>query len=112
MSATVGQLADQDAGRQFAKELLAEFKQRNIDDGVNMAQALWMHHRMRAWACTYGGNTYTVDIPNMAMAGDIQTACVALLYGAADDMGQAYHWLSAERLLWLTSNMKAWLGWP
>jgi len=112
MTATREQIADLNSGIEWAKSLMAEFKQKNIDEGINAAQALWLHHRIRAWECTFSGVNYTVDIVNMAASGDITTSCLALIYGTPDDMTQPYHWLSAERLAWLVAQMKAYLGWP
>lgn len=111
MSATIQQLADLQSNIDFAKSLMAEFKQQNKDDGINALQAMWLHHRVRAWSYSFYGISYTVDIPNMVISGDIETACLALLNGAPDDMSQAYHWVSAPRVAWLTDQMKSFLGW-
>jgi len=111
MAATVGQLADLQANIDWAKGLMAEFKQQNIDDGINALQALWLHQRIKGWSCTVSGVTFTIDLLNMVVAGDIQTACIALEYGAADDMSQPYHWLNTDRINWLISEMKSFLGW-
>jgi hypothetical protein len=49
---------------------------------------------------------------NMVISGDMATACLALMYGAPDDMSEPYHWLNEERLNWLINNLKGFLGWP
>lgn len=104
--------ADLKSNIEFCLNLMTQFKQKNISEGITASQAMWLHHRMRAWTYTYGGIEYTVDIVNMGMSGDIQTACLALLYGSADSMEEDHHWMSAERKAWLTNEMKSFLGWP
>jgi len=97
--------------KEFADQLLEEFKARNIADGITAIQALWMHHRMRALPVTIGGLPMVLDILNMAISGDVETACIALQYTEADDMTMPYHWLNAERIAWIVSKMKNYLGW-
>ena len=98
--------------KEFADSLLEEFKARNIADGITAIQALWMHHRMRALPVTIGGLPMVLDILNMAISGDVETACIALQYTAADDMTMPYHWLNQDRIAWIVSKMKNYLGWP
>ena len=96
---------------EFARTLFMEFKQKNKDDGINIYQAMWMHHRMRSLAVNMGGFETVQDIINMGASGDIETACVCLQYCQADDMTQSYHWLSQDRLNYLIERMKNHLGW-
>jgi hypothetical protein len=113
MAATIQQMADLNTNIEFAKSLMAEFKQKNKDEGITASQAMWLHHRTRAWTFTYSnGVVYTVDIPNMVVSGDLETACLALIYGSADDMTESYHWMTSDRKDWLVTNIKAFLGWP
>lgn len=112
MSATPAQLSDLQSNIDFAKSVMAEFKQRNINDGINGAQAMWMHQRFKSWDYTFSGIAFNADIVNMAIAGDIQTCCLALIYGTADDMSLPQHWLNSARLAWLVAQMKSFLGWP
>lgn len=97
---------------EFAKNMFKEFKHLNKEQGINGAQALWLHHRMRAWQVSFMGIPFTVDIINMGMSGDIETACLSLLYGQADDMTLHYHWMSQDRVNILINEMKSYLGWP
>lgn len=97
---------------QWAKEMLQRFKKRNIGLGINGAQALWLHHRMRALDITYNGISMTQDFINIAAAGDIETACRTLINATPDDGSQEYHWLNEETLQWLIGEMKSYLGWP
>lgn len=111
MAATIGQKADLESNIDFAKDLMSEFKQANKDAGINGLQAMWMHHRVRAWAFTFYGVPVVVDIPNMVISGDLETACLALMNGTCDDMSQPYHWMSVDRRDWLVNNLKSFLGW-
>lgn len=97
--------------KQFCEDLLERFKKKNILDGINAMQGMWMHHMMRSYPVTFGGVNYTVDILNMAVSGDVEIACLALIYGATDDMSQPYHWISSERKAWLIGELKSFLGW-
>jgi hypothetical protein len=107
------QIGDYNSNVQFAKNLFMEFKEKNKAEGITGTQALWMHHRVRALEVNFPSMPATIqDIINMAASGDIETACLCLLYCQADDMTQPYHWLSQARINWLVSGMKAHLGWP
>jgi hypothetical protein len=105
-------IGDYEANVTFAKRLFMTFKQKNKDEGINGAQALWLHHRIRAWNVSFMGVLYTVDIVNMAASGDIETACLSLLYGQPDDMSMPFHWFTQDRINFLTAEMKIYLGWP
>lgn len=96
----------------WAKAMMQRFKKRNISLGINGMQALWLHHRMRAMDITFNGVAMTQDIINMAASGDIETACLALIYSTPDDGSQAYHWYNAETKQWLVNEMKTYIGWP
>ena len=106
------QIGDYNSNVQFARDLFRQFKQKNKDEGINGLQALWLHHRMRAWNVTFMGVPFVEDVINMGASGDIETACLSLLYGTPDDMSLPYHWLNQERINWLVAEMKAHLGWP
>lgn len=108
---TSQQKGDYFANVEFARALFMEFKQKNKDEGINIYQAMHMHHRMRALNVNMGGFETVQDIINMGASGDIETACVCLQYCQPDDMTQAYHWLSQDRLNYLVSRMKEHLGW-
>jgi hypothetical protein len=109
---TDGQYADLVTRKRFADNLLIQFKQNNIDEGINALQAMWIHERMRAWSYTFMGNSFTVDLMNMSVSGDIETACLALQYGTADDMSHPKHWFTQDRLNFIINEMKQFLGWP
>lgn len=98
----------------FAEDMMERFKNRNILSGMNIIKALWLHHRTRSWPVTLppqmGGFSYTVDILNMAVSGDLETAYFSLRYGVLDDMTQPYHCLDADTVGWLKNELSNYLG--
>lgn len=95
----------------WAKSMLQRFKKRNIGLGINAPQSLWLHHRMRALEINFMGIPMVQDIVNMAASGDIETACLAIMYSVPDDGSQPYHWYTIETRQWLINEMKSYLGW-
>jgi hypothetical protein len=95
----------------YAEDLLERLKARNISQGINALQGMWMHSRMRALPITFMGVATTQDIMNMAVSGDIEIACLTLQNATPDDMSMPYHWWSQDRINWLITDMKAYLGW-
>lgn len=108
--------ADNEARKEFGSDLMLAFKQKNISESCQWYNAVWLHSRVREWKVTFpealGGAVVHVDVQNMIMSGDIETACLCLIYGENDDMTSALHWISDERRQWLITQMKVWLGWP
>jgi len=109
--ATMQQIADTISNKEFAQNLLIDFRQMNLDAGINAQQALWLHHRSRALEVSIGGQTMVVDVLNMAMVGDVEAAFVALSNCTPDDMSQPYHWFNAERVNWLKDKIAQQMGW-
>lgn len=114
--------ADLEARRKFGSDVMLAFKQKNISEGIQWYQAQWLHSRMREWQinmppallAAMGGvpdPVIKVDLVNIIVAGDIETASLALTYGVPDDMTSPFHWASAERLAWMNTQLKTWLGW-
>lgn len=99
----------------FGADLLLKFKQKNITDGIQWYQAVWLHSRIRNWQVTLpealGSQVIFVDLYNMLAAGDIETTCLSVMYGQADDMTNPVHWVTEERKQWLIDQMKGFLGW-
>jgi hypothetical protein len=100
--------------KQFADEMMQRFKYRNIGGNLNIVQALWLHHRMREWDVTLpagmGGFTYKVDVLNMAVSGDLETAYFAIRYGQLDAMYEPFHCIDQEMVDWLKNELKNYLG--
>ena len=108
-------VADNQARIDFGKKLFAAFKIKNISEGIQWYQALWLHNRLRAWVVTLpvqlGGAQITVDLVNMMVAGDLETTSLALTHGQADDMSSPLHWASQARIDWVNDQLKRELGW-
>jgi hypothetical protein len=98
----------------FADDLIDRLKKKNITEGINGPRGLWVHERTRALSVTLPGvpYTFTVDLMNMVISGDLELACLSLMYSPADDMTLPWHWLSAERKNWIINELKLFLGWP
>lgn len=107
--------ADNESKRKFGMDLMLAFKQKNISEGIQWYQAVHMHSRFRAWDVqlppALGGGIETVDLLNMILAGDIETACLSAQFGSPDPMTSPVHWISPERMQWTIDQMKAYLGW-
>lgn len=97
--------------KEYADYLLERFKAKNILEGINAFQGLWMHHRMRAAEITFYETSYTIDVMNLAISGDIEIACLTLQNMVPDDMTLSKHWLSSDVINWIVSDMKSFLGW-
>lgn len=98
--------------KDFADDLISRNKKRNIQDGVTAVQGLWMHQRLRALPVTVAGMTFTIDILNMVISGDLELACISLMNTPPDDMTMPFHFLSRARISWLVVELKLFLGWP
>jgi hypothetical protein len=109
--ASIQQIADAEANKRFAQNLLLDFRQMNLDSGINAAQALWLHHRAKAFDINVSGVPMQVDLLNMAMVGDVEAAYIALNYAVPDDMSQPHHWLSQERINFLKNAIAVYMGW-
>lgn len=96
--------------KEFATQLMAEFKQANLGSGINLPQALWVHHRLRALEINVDGLALTIDLMNLVVSGDLEAAYATLSYATPDDMSQPYHWLSAQQIAFLTQRLAGYLG--
>lgn len=97
--------------QKIAASIMDRLKARNIADGIGIAQALWVHHRLRALEVSFMGLEVTIDLMNLVISGDLESACISLMNSEPDDMSQPYHWLNEERIGWIVSEIKAVLGW-
>jgi hypothetical protein len=107
--------ADNEVSREFGKKLMLALKQKNLSEGIKWYQAVHLHARLRAWIVNIpealGGGTETVDLLNMIVSGDIETACLSAQFGNPDDMTSPLHWVTQERIDWCVGEMKKFLGW-
>lgn len=97
--------------RDYCDSLIERFKKKNMSDGINALQALWMHHRLRELSIVFYGVIMKIDLMNMVVSGDVEIGCIALQLCPPDDMTMPFHWLSRERIDWLIYDMKLFLGW-
>jgi len=97
---------------EFGRKLVLAFKQKNISEGINAIQALHLHHKARALVVKIpDGPILQVDLLNMALTGDLEAGCLALMWCELDDMTSPHHWLNEERRDWLVKQLKEHLGW-
>lgn len=108
--------ADLEARIAYAKDLLTAFKVKNISEGIQWYHAVHLHSRLRDWQVNYptalGGGNDRVDIINMIVSGDIETATLSMMFGVPDEMNLPIHWMNTERIAWIISQNKRFLGWP
>jgi len=102
----------------FGRKLMLNFKNMNIEQGINPVQAIWLHAKTRKLQVQIPQQAFgaaidcEVDILNMALSGDLEAGCIALQFAIPDDMTEAYHWLNQDRINFLVTEIKAYLGWP
>ena len=99
----------------FSDDLMQRMKQKNILEGLDsIDQAAWIHHRLRKTDFTLSDETTVVqiDVMNLVISGDMETAEFVLGQMVPDDMTEAYHWLNQERIDWIRNEIRTYLGWP
>lgn len=97
--------------RRFAQELISEIKLSNQQASIPFENVLHLQSRLRALEVHHpSGRTYTIDLINLVVSGDVETAFHALSYVTPDDMTQSWHWLSASLLLNIRQRMASFLG--
>lgn len=117
-------VSDSKSAITFSREFLNNLTAKFADEEVTLAQALWAHHRLHSFSVTISAPIATarpllaplvgvelkIDVLNLILSGHVLSAYVCLGLMAADDMGQAYHCLSTERLTWMKDQLSAYLG--
>lgn len=99
--------------RRFAQELISELKLGNQQASIPFENVLHLQGRLRSLEVTHpSGRTYVLDLINLVVTGDVETAFYALAYVTPDDMTQQWHWLSAQMLGSIRARMAAFLGVP
>ncbi len=101
--------------KMFADNLMQRLKEKNMQEGLSsIDQSAWVHHRMRKIDFTLSDTTTVVqiDLMNLIISGDIETAEYVLGQLAPDDMTQTYHWLTQARIDWIRNEIRSYLGWP
>lgn len=98
--------------REYAEGLIERMKYNNVTAGINAFQGFKMHQRLRAFTFNFYGVSYTIDLLNLVVSGDVELACLALQNAAPDDFTSTDHWLTQARIDFLVNDMKTFLGWP
>lgn len=101
--------------KKFADDLMQRLKEKNILEGLSsIDQSAWVHHKLRKMDYTLSDATTVVqlDLMNLVVSGDIETAEQALGQMSPDDMTEAYHWLTQARIDWIRNEIRTYLGWP
>ena len=101
--------------KEFADKLLQKLKEKNIAEGLsNINQSAWVHHRLRKidYVLSDGITVVQLDIMNLVVSGDVETAEQALGQLTPDDMTKSFHWLTQDRVDWIRNEIRAYLGWP
>lgn len=120
-------LGDLESNREFATDLMIRMKVMNAAVGINLGQALWVHHRMRALdivipqelADNFPGSglesvvgvAMTIDLLNLVISGDLEVAYVCLAACVPDAGNQPHHFLVADAVAWIRHEIGVFLGW-
>jgi len=99
----------------FADEMMQSLKEKNISEGLStIDQAAWVHHKLRKVDYTLSDETTVIqiDVMNLVISGDIETAESVLGQMTPDDMSEDHHWWTQERIDWVRNEIRAYLGWP
>lgn len=102
------------AAKEFANDLLQRLKEKNLSEGLDsIDKSAWVHHRLRKVPYTLSDNTTVVeiDVLNLVVSGDIETAESVLGQMSVDSMQESYHWLTQERIDWIRDEIRKYLGW-
>lgn len=103
------------ANKEFADDMMQRLKEKNVSEGLSsIDQSAWIHHRMRKVDYTLSDavTVVQIDVMNLVVSGDIETAEHTLGQMSPDDMSEPYHWLTQDRIDWIRNEIRAYLGWP
>lgn len=101
--------------KEFSDQLMQALKEKNLIEGLSsIDQAAWVHHKLRKVDYTLSDEETVVqiDVLNLVISGDIETADQVLSQIVPDDMSEPYHWLSQERINWIRNQIRGFLEWP
>lgn len=99
----------QEVNLNFGNQLLNDWMRKNIIEGMNIKQSLWVFSRFEDFYidCDFGSRK--VDIFKMFRSGAIPTAYFCLLQVDVDPMTEDYHWITQERIDWVLSQIEDYL---
>lgn len=101
--------------KEFADDMMQRLKVRNLSEGLaSIDQAAWVHHRLRKtdYTLSDGATVVQIDVLNLVISGDIETAENVLSQLAPDNMTESYHWWTQARIDWVRNEIRTYLGWP
>lgn len=98
----------------FADNMMQRMKEKNLLEGLStIDQAAWVHHRLRKVDYNLdAGLVVQIDVLNLVVSGDIETAESVLGQMSPDDMTEPYHWWTQARIDWVRNEVRSYLGWP
>jgi hypothetical protein len=119
------QLQSDQKARDFSNKLTAILKVLNKSQGMNLSQSLWAHHRLRAMEIEVNqtiadahsvflpllGQTIKIDVLNLVITGDIETAYFVFSVATPDPMTESYHSISQQMLDFMRNQLGIYLGW-
>lgn len=91
------EIAD-DIIERFKKTNLQFFLENNVSNDLAILMSTHVHHRLRAVDVTINGNQFTIDLMNLVISGDLETAYMVLGYMQPDSMAEPFHFLSQEKI--------------
>lgn len=91
------EIAD-DIIERFKKTNLQFFLENNVSNDLAILMSTHVHHRLRAVDVTINGNQFTIDLMNLVISGDLETAYMVLGYMQPDSMTEPFHFLSQEKI--------------
>lgn len=109
----------------FANQLISDVKGLNIISGAGVAQGLWAHKRFanltitftQAHADTFAplqplvGLTLDIDLINLIVTGDCESAYGVFCCIEPDDMTQPYHCITQQLIDYVKMRIATYLGW-
>ena len=113
------------ARRLWAENMMERLKFQNIQNDATLAQSLWIHTRLRKLEITplqahadafpalqpVVGVTLVIDLMNLVISGDLETAYATLLCTTPDPMTEEYHVLDQDLIDWIKNEIAVYLGW-
>ena len=119
--------SDYRSNKEFSDNLIQQMKLMNSANGINLGQALWVHHRLRALEVNITpelaamfpgvgldsvvGLPLVIDIMNLVISGDVEVAYVSLLACVPDSGSEPHHFLLASTITWIRHQIGVHLGW-
>ncbi len=82
----------------FKRSNLEYFVTSGISNELALLKSMWTHNRLRAMDISVNGLSMTIDLMNLVVSGDLETAYFVLGLITPDDMSQPYHFLSQEKI--------------